>query len=445
MKLKQTFIFTAATLMLASAVHATNGDNMIAVGPVSRGSGGLSVAYPQDPISAVFANPAAMCFGPYCPVSELNASVTAFMPSVSASVTDSTGSTITSQSDDKVYPIPALGLSIPLSKNGQDRLRFGFSAYGVSGLGVDYRGSEINGIFTGTGTSNMNPPIPLTPGDPWQGTGLQTELMIAKLAPALAYKVLPNLSVGGSLHFNYSQLEINKRKADGTTFGFQIGGLYTPVPNVFIGASYTNPQEITYEGVLAAGQPPMAPTYNDLDLEAPEQIAIGISTEIMDKRLVLGVDVRWIQWGEANGYKDFGWENQTVFAVGGQYAVVPEKFIIRAGYNFGSNPVKENNGFNGSFNPNTGMPNDVVMVQGTPFPRYYYEAFRIIGFPAIVERHVTMGASWIISETFTLNVAYMHAFEETISESGTTPLGTMTTISSTLSEDSFELGLSWRF
>jgi long-chain fatty acid transport protein len=445
MKLKHKLLYAASAMMLASALHATNGDNLIAVGPIARGSGGLSVAYPQDPISAVFANPAAMCFGPYCPVSEINVSITAFKPDVSASLTDSTGSQISSNSDEKVYPIPALGISIPLLKDGQDRLRFGFSAYGVSGLGVDYRGSEITGIFTGTGTSAFNPPIPLTPGDPWLGTGLQTELMIAKLAPALAYKITPNFSVGASLHFNYSELEINKRKDDGTTLGFQIGGIFTPVPNVFIGASYTNPQEITYEGVLAAGQPPMDPTYNDLALEAPEQFAIGISTELLDKRLVLGVDVRMIQWGEATGYSEFGWENQTVFAVGGQYAVIPEKFVIRAGYNYGNNPVKENQGFDGSFNPQTGMPNDVVMVQGTPFPRYYYEAFRIVGFPAIVEQHVTFGASWYFGDKFTLNVAYMHAFEETISESGISPLGTPTTITSTLSEDSFELGISWRF
>jgi long-chain fatty acid transport protein len=444
MKTKNQLLQLLALAALPAAALATNGDNLIAIGPIARGMGGLSVAYPQDPISAVFANPAAMCFGPYCPVSEMNLSITAFMPDVEASVTDSTGAKVAASSDDKVYLIPAIGFSHPLKFDEQDRWRIGMSAYGVSGLGVDYKDSAINSIFTGTGTGPTNPPIPFVPGNPWTGAGLKTELMIAKVAPAIAYKVLPNLSVGGSIHLNYSELEIFDRKSDGTTLGFQIGGLYTPVPNVYIGASYTSPQTIKYDSIIPAGQPPAPPAYNALKLEAPQQIAAGISTELLDKRLVLGIEARWINWGDADGYSDFGWKDQYVIALGGQYAVMPEKFIVRAGYNFGNNPVDENNGFDGSFSP-TGMPNDVVTVQGTPFPRYYYETFRIIGFPAIVEHHVTLGASWFFKENISVNFAYMHAFENTIRESGTSPLGTPTTIESTLLENSIEIGFSWRF
>ena len=49
---------------LSPAAFATNGTQLIGIGPVSRSMGGVGIAAPQDAISAVFANPAAMCFGP---------------------------------------------------------------------------------------------------------------------------------------------------------------------------------------------------------------------------------------------------------------------------------------------------------------------------------------------------------------------------------------------
>ena len=59
------------------------------------------------------------------------------------------------------------------------------------------------------------------------------------------------------------------------------------------------------------------------------------------------------------------------------------------------------------------------------FPAYYYETFRIIGFPAVVEKHVTCGVGYSFTEKFSMNLGYMHAFEKTISESGTDPLGSL--------------------
>jgi len=74
-------IFTIAAVS-AGAAWATNGDNLIGVGPISRSMGGVGVASPQDSISAIFANPAAMCFGAYCPGSEATFAGTYFNPTV---------------------------------------------------------------------------------------------------------------------------------------------------------------------------------------------------------------------------------------------------------------------------------------------------------------------------------------------------------------------------
>ena len=64
---------------------ATNGDNLIGVGPISRAMGGVGIASPQDAISAVFSNPAAMCFGAFCPSNQVDFAGTGFMPNIHAS------------------------------------------------------------------------------------------------------------------------------------------------------------------------------------------------------------------------------------------------------------------------------------------------------------------------------------------------------------------------
>src|SRR5512135_3039984 len=86
-------------LMFMGFASATNGDNLMAIGPIARSMGGVGVAAPQDAISAVFANPAAMCFGPYCPGTEVNFGGTLFMPKVDATVTTSDGSVISADGD----------------------------------------------------------------------------------------------------------------------------------------------------------------------------------------------------------------------------------------------------------------------------------------------------------------------------------------------------------
>jgi long-chain fatty acid transport protein len=71
---------------MSTSVFATNGDNLIGVGPISRAIGGVGIAAPQDAIGAVFFNPAAMCFGPFCPTGEVDFAGTLFMPDVKAKV-----------------------------------------------------------------------------------------------------------------------------------------------------------------------------------------------------------------------------------------------------------------------------------------------------------------------------------------------------------------------
>ena len=84
-------------------------------------------------------------------------------------------------------------------------------------------------------------------------------------------------------------------------------------------------------------------------------------------------------------------------------------------------------------------------VQGAVIPTYYFETFRTIGFPAIVENHITCGIGYDVTERFAVNVGFMYAFENSITAHGTNLAGQPVSIKSTLSETGVDLGLSWRF
>ena len=424
-KIFLTMAILACTLMLATTAMATNGDNLIGIGPISRAMGGTGIAAPQDAISAVFSNPAAMCFGPYCPSSEFNFSGTLFMPKIDAKITTADG-VVKADSEDNVYAIPAIGLSVPISETPQN-WRFGLAAYGVTGLGVDYRDTAIDQTSY--------------PGGAPVASGTYTELQIMKFAPSLSFQLLPNLSLGLAFHVDYETLDLGDGGSTAYSFGIQPGIIYKPIDNLSLGLTYVSPQKATFDNVADFDQDGRR---DDLDLEAPQQLGFGVAYLFTGIELLLEADTKWINWSNADGYDDFDWDDQWVFAIGAQWQPIQGLFL-RAGYNYAESPVDEHNGWDGSFNPATGFPNSITSVQGKILPTYYYETFRTIGFPAVVEHHVTLGVGYQITPTVELNVGYMYGFENDITERGTDPLGRPVEIKSTLSEQAIDFGFTWRF
>jgi len=419
-KLVVVMFVAALFLSFAGPSQATNGDNLIAIGPIARAMGGVGIAAPQDAISAVFANPAAMCFGPYCPGSEMNFDVTFFMPKAETRINNTainafSGGTISgdtgwNDSDSDFFVIPALGISVPITQS----LRFGFAAYGVSGLGVDYRNEFDLDPFT-------------TPGD----QDVYSNLQILKVAPNLAYMITPNWSVGASVHFDYGSLNLGDKTKSNTGVGFQLGTIYKNGP-VSVGAVYVSPQKINHDAVADFD----GDGHNDtLTLESPWSVGFGIAVEPIEKVLLIEANAKYLDWGSAEGYDEFGWSHQWVLSLGAQYRPIP-KLALRAGINWGENPVEDNDGWE-AFGP-------PVRVQGKNVNRYQYEVLRIAGFPAIVETHLTAGIGYQVTKTISLDLGYVHAFENDMKETGTFA-GQPVSIESKLYEDSIDLGLTWRF
>ncbi|NJD56848.1 MAG: hypothetical protein FIA94_10650 [Nitrospirae bacterium] len=419
-KILTVFLSAVLLLSLAGLSQATNGDNLISIGPISRAMGGVGAAAPQDAISAVFSNPAAMCFGPYCPGSEMNVDVTFFMPKAETRINNSAigmfsggmlnGDTGWEKSDADFFVIPALGISAPITQN----LRFGFAAYGVSGLGVDYRNKfDLDPFFT---PDNQD---------------MYTNLSILKVAPNLAYMVTPNFSIGASVHFDYGSLNLGDQTRSNFGVGLQLGAIYKNGP-VSVGAVYVTPQKINHRSVVDFDHDG---GNDDLTLESPQTFTFGIAVEPVQKVFLIEADAKWIDWGSAAGYEDFDWRSQWVFSVGAQYRPIPS-LALRAGFNYGRNPVEDHDGWEAFSAP--------VEVQGKSVNRYEYEVFRITGFPALVETHVTGGIGYQITKTLSVDLGYTHAFKKSIKETGTFG-GAPVSIESELSEDSIDFGVTWRF
>ena len=240
------FVLCIIGIMVPINALATNGDNLIGVGPISRAMGGVGIAAPQDAISAVFSNPAAMCFGAFCPSNQVDFAGTGFMPNIHAGITSGQGGPFpvpsfgfNVHSDPKVFPIPALGISYSFPE--LPKWRFGFGAYGVTGLGVDYRGTSLD-----------QPNSSDLPREPVGGRGLYQPAN-HEVCPDGGYQVNEWLSLGAAFNISYSTLDLRNGSNSGFAPGAQIGAIIKPHKDVSIGFTYTTPQDINHRNVLLGG------------------------------------------------------------------------------------------------------------------------------------------------------------------------------------------------
>ena len=346
--------FTSCSILYS----ATNGDNLIGIGPISRGMGGVGIAAPQDAISGVFANPAAMCLSPYCPGAEFNFAGTLFAPAVDGSIAPMPGG---ADSDDKAFAIPAIGLSVPLSEE-MPFWRFGLAAYGVSGLGVDYRDTKLAPAHSARSSRSRD----------------FTQLQIMKFAPALAYQPTDKLSLGVGVHIDYASLDLGAGPSFNYALGVQLGVIYQPM-TVRLGVTYVSPQKVSHENVYGSGR------RRDWTISTSKRpSSLGWARRTTFGKRLLDEPTPSGSTGPT--------PTATRTSTGGPGGPRPRRAVraasrpVPAGrYNFGKNPVEEHDGLSRS------QPDPV---QGKSLPTYYYETFRVIGFPAIVEQHLTFGLGY---------------------------------------------------
>ena len=263
----------------------------------------------------------------------------------------------------------------------------------------------------------------------YTGNVVYTSFEMMKFAPALSYRINDMISIGVALNLDYATLGYNAGltglgtivphdKNSQLGYGFQAGVLVKPTNQFSMALSYISKQSFPdFEFNTTAGK-------DKLDLDLPQNVILGFGYKITPK-LRIAADIKWINWdntmkdgpqytnnSSSSGAWNCNWDNQWVYAIGMEYDAT-NVIKLRAGYNYGANPLP------------TG------------------QAFEAIAFPAIQEHHYTAGIGVAMTEKLGLNLGVMYAPEVTMS--GTNPAQGIASYETSLSEYSFGIGLSYRF
>ena len=354
-------ILKLAVLLLTTSLFAQAGHIMQGVGSVNMSMGGAATAQPLDISGSLQWNPAAISvfdskiinfdIGAFFSSPELSSSLPAGMmgpgsPAVSGVTKDDRG----------VSPMPALAMV--WGKDGSKHT-FGASAFGISGFGVTFPEEANNPM-----SPSFNPTLNSNPINyPQQAGGfghIESDYMLLQVGIAWAYEITKELSIGVQPTVNYAALELAPNptanpnasgypvsdKASAIGYGAQFGLFYNSPSGFKVGASYKTTQkfdDLEFENTHL-NNTTSANAFN-MDYPAILSFGLGYSTGDVD----LAVDYRYVDYENTNGFsekgwnqtgsvKGFGWKNMKILSVGLQYKGF-EKFPLRVGYTYSSNPI----------------------------------------------------------------------------------------------------------
>jgi long-chain fatty acid transport protein len=410
----------AALALGATSAFATNGSELIGTGAKSRGMGGIGIGMGHGAESAL-ANPALITT--IAKDNEISFGGTLFMPKVKA---DMGAGSSSSAADKSMIP------EVSIANKINDNLYMGIGMWGTAGMGVDYRDETGN-------TANMN---------------MVTNLQLMQFGVPVAYTVsgatiavTPILQYGAlDINFNNGNTDPNYAGtgagvAQDLKFGYNLGLSYS-VADITLGAVYKSQIDMEYKGQLSSATAPFVqagifPGAMADKLSTPAELGFGASYKMGGS--TIAVDYKQIKWSSAKGYEDFGWDDQNVLAVGYEYA--NKDWAIRLGYNNASNPISDVGAMTMA-----GAMGAMTAAGGTsPYPYFGGNAintFNLLGFPATVESHMTIGGTVALSEGTSLDLAYVIA-PETSTTLATMPdsLGNdhSTTVKHSQSSVSFQL------
>jgi long-chain fatty acid transport protein len=371
MKMTKIALAIATAAMVSTPVLATNGDTLIGLGAQSRALGGTGTAAFFGSENAL-TNPALLGKSQG---SEFAIGGTLFKPDVEASSNVATGAApVAETSGNDTNVIPEVSMSTRINEN----LTFGLGMFGSAGMGVDYR--DADALFNG-----------------------YSNLQLMKFAPTLAYNE-DNFGIGFAPVIQYGSLDINYTAPDGSNtgngmstdlgFGYNIGGYFDVSKDLTIAMAYQSAISMEYDGQITTAAGGFGLTQFTDKLEQPAEIKIGAAYTMGN--IMLTADAKQIKWGDADGYKDFNWEDQNVFALGAKYS--GDKYWVGAGYNFGSDPIKELDDSAGGL--------AAYSAQATNMFNNHF-------FPGIVESHITFGGGYSLSKNTTIEGAVVYAPEVT--------------------------------
>ena len=359
---------TALSLGSGAAVAGPHGFDLHNVfHGASAAMAGTSIAHVDDPVSAIFGNPATLTtyyggtnfmFGAtfYMPRARMQhdgsaaAAVGEFTTLVKTSAALSNGHTTdlarnnraysfdaTSKAD--VYAVPTVAVTQDLTGLGIPVV-LGVGVSATSGIGVDYK-------------HNSNT------------LGAAAELINLGVNAGIGMSVTPNLDVGVSVTITYAMLEAGLTGSGGMThdIGFRAtaGGRMKVMPGLTVGAyvqteqphEYDNLHVTSFHGSTATDNTKVSSATNahikcnqssgqvcrqDVRVEQPMNIGLGFAFDgLMNGNLLVMGDFTHKAWSDARFFNEF-YEDQEVYSVGLQLTQGPMKF--RLGYGYADDPLK---------------------------------------------------------------------------------------------------------
>jgi long-chain fatty acid transport protein len=406
-----------SSVVFASSAMATNGDNMISTGASETAMGGTGVAGMHG-AEGVLTNPASTG---EVKGTEFNIGGTLFMPTIKNTTPTSPAGTNEQTSAGDTYVIPAVSTATRIN----DNWTFGLGMWGTSGLGVDY--SKETGGTAGSLKASSN-------------------LQLLKFAPSLTYNN-DDFAIGFAPVLQYGSLDIhhdqtafsgfgspNTGVGAGTSadlgWGYTLGATYN-MGNLKLGASYDSAIDMKYKDQITTQLASFSwlgvSNFTDDHLEQPAQIKLGAAYQ-MDN-ITFAADFKQIKWGDAKGYKQFGWEDQNVFALGAKYSA--DKYWLAVGYNRGDSPVEEQDSTAAG---QAGIDNSAK------------NFFNMTFFPATAEQHFTLGGGYMVNKNLNVDlaIAYSPETKETFKTSSLAA-GAFGDNTTTHSEIGYTVQMSYKF
>lgn len=411
-----TSMLVAAGLVSPLAAHATNGYMPIGFGMQNESMGGVGYALPQDSLAAA-TNPAGMAMVG----DRTDIGLTWFRPNRT-----NTNNALSGVPNPGTYSgngrsnffIPDVGYNKMMAAD----TAVGVSIYGAGGMNTQYNQGQFYG---------------------GPGTGGRAGVNLGQLyiAPTWAMKINPSNSIGVSLDLVYQTFSAtglalfqspgfsqdpnsitNKGGDTSTGAGIKLGWTGEITPTVTLGAAYQPRISMSkfskYKGLFA----------DQGRFDIPAKFGGGVAVKANDQTTV-AFDLERImyggvqsvgnspykffggaQFGSSNG-PGFGWSNMTVFKLGAKYAL-DSKTTLRVGFNHNSQQIKGQ------------------------------DAWINVLAPGVVQNHLTLGATWALADKSEVTVAYVHAFQQTVT--GVTPFGFPgNTVALKMSEDSIGVMYGW--
>jgi long-chain fatty acid transport protein len=380
-------------LLGMSPLSAAEGTRLIGTGPVQVGTAGAGVASPQNS-SWLSLNPA----GLVAVSGRADVSSDIINGRVEYSPRGALANEAAGDMDDSVVVFAPAATWV--SSADGEAIALGF--YTVSGLAMRLPESRSSIAAAGGGYDR------------------RAEQRFVTLSGAYARTIAEGLSLGLAVNFDYvdfrsdsittglSETAGDDELDSALGAGFSLS-LYQRWERWSIGATYTSRQWMQ-----------TLDSYADLfagPADQPQVLQVGVAWRPLSWLEPL-LDYRFIDWDSValfgDSAKGLHWRDQHVFKLGCNAQIDPD-LQLRAGLSYGRSPITEAAVFTNALSP------------------------------LISEWHATLGLGWKPAPAWDLQIAYLHAFKNELTDDGGDVQGLAQGSRISLEVDSIVLGLGWRY